>query len=226
MDEPAFLLSLRLAALTALLLKVQSLSRRANGGIAIPTERLRTDVEALQRQTRRLSELVNDLLDVSRIGSGRFTLELDEVDLCELVREVTARFDAEAARAGTSLELHVDCEAAVGQWDRMRLEQVISNLLSNALKYGPGTPIHIGVQREGRLARLVVRDEGIGIAPEALHRIFEKFERGVSDRHYGGLGLGLYVTRQIVEALGGTVRAASELGQGATFTVELPLSPG
>jgi signal transduction histidine kinase len=108
----------------------------------------------------------------------------------------------------------------------VRLEQVVSNLLSNALKYGMGKPIHVAVESRVDAARLVVRDEGIGIEPKDMGRIFGKFERAVSERHYGGLGLGLYVTRQIVEAMGGTVKAESTPGQGATFTVELPLTGG
>jgi signal transduction histidine kinase len=114
-----------------------------------------------------------------------------------------------------------------GRWDRLRLEQVVTNLLSNALKYGPGKPIQVRLEAAGELARLTVRDEGIGIEPECLSRIFEKFERAVSGRHYGGLGLGLYITRQIVSALGGRVAVESRPQQGAVFTVELPLrGPG
>jgi signal transduction histidine kinase len=110
----------------------------------------------------------------------------------------------------------------VGRWDRLRLEQVVTNLLSNALKYGAGQPVCVRVEAEGRLARLTVKDCGIGISAADLPRIFERFERAVSDRHYGGLGLGLYITRQIVEAFGGSVTATSEPGRGSTFVLELP----
>src|SRR6185369_13265349 len=109
-----------------------------------------------------------------------------------------------------------------GTWDRVRLEQVISNLLTNALKYGPGKPIEIETAGEGDLACIRVRDYGIGIEPENQRRIFERFERAVSDRHYGGLGLGLWIVRQIVEALRGTIAVESEAGSGSTFTVHLP----
>ncbi|MFY0525008.1 sensor histidine kinase [Archangium gephyra] len=112
-----------------------------------------------------------------------------------------------------------------GWWDRLRLEQVVTNLVSNAIRYGAGRPIHARVEVVGENARLVVRDEGIGIPPEALERIFGKFERAVSERHSGGLGLGLYITHSIVEAMGGTIRVESRPGQGSTFTVELPRSP-
>jgi signal transduction histidine kinase len=141
-----------------------------------------------------------------------------------VTREVLARFQPEAQRAGCELLLDTDGPVS-GQWDRLRLEQVLTNLLSNALKYGAGKPVHLRVEQHEDRARLVIRDEGIGIQPEAMGRIFNRFERGVSERHYGGLGLGLYVTRQIIAAMGGTVTAESTPAQGATFTVELPLQP-
>jgi PAS domain S-box-containing protein len=175
------------------------------------------------RQMRRLGALVESLLDVSRISTRRLALEVTDVDLTSVVREVVAHFEGQAAQVGSHLVVDAP-SAVVGRWDRSRLEQVVMNLLSNAIKYGVGKPVHIHVESRGRSARLVVRDEGIGIEPEALGRIFEKFERAVSERHYGGLGLGLYMTRQIVEAMGGTVRAESTPGKGATLTVELPLS--
>jgi signal transduction histidine kinase len=174
-----------------------------------------------------LTDLVNDLLDVTRLSVGQLRIQREPVDLAALVREVVARFQSQAERAGCSLLLEVD-GPVVGQWDRLRLEQVVSNLLSNAIKYGAGHPVSIRVQAVETRARLVVRDEGIGIEPHALPLIFRKFERAVSERHYGGLGLGLYVTHQVLQALGGTISAESTPGQGATFTVELPLprAPG
>jgi signal transduction histidine kinase len=112
-----------------------------------------------------------------------------------------------------------------GLWDRTQLEQALTNLLGNALKFGAGRPIEIEVEAlEGR-ARLIIRDHGIGMAPEALERVFGRFERAVSTREYGGLGLGLFLTRQIVEAHGGTIQASSQPGAGATFVLELPASP-
>jgi signal transduction histidine kinase len=107
----------------------------------------------------------------------------------------------------------------------MRIEQVVSNLLANALKYGDGKPIEVRVTRSDGWARLIVHDHGIGIGPDDLDRIFERFERAVSPRHYGGLGLGLYIARQIVEAHGGSISAHSEPGVGSTFTVALPTDP-
>ncbi|MFL5346017.1 MAG: PAS domain-containing protein [Hyalangium sp.] len=210
--------------LTPLSLKLQMLSRVAQAELSsITARRLQRDVEVMHRQVNRLAELMDDLLDVSRITAGQLHLNPESVDLCVLTREVSARFTPQATRAGCRLQVELGCEA-LGQWDPLRLEQVVSNLLSNAIKYGAGRPIHIRAETAGNRARLTVRDEGIGIAPEALGRIFHKFERAVSERNYGGLGLGLFITRQIVEASGGSIQVESQLGRGATFIVELPLA--
>jgi signal transduction histidine kinase len=160
---------------------------------------------------------------VSNIRAGRLALTLhpQQCDLAALVRDVAGRFDTEVRRARCEVRLHAPAPVQ-GAWDTSRLEQVVTNLLANAIKYGAGHPVTVSVEEvEGR-ARLTVQDWGIGIAPENLQRIWGKFERAVSERHYGGLGLGLYISRQIVEALGGTVKVESALGQGATFIVELP----
>jgi len=210
--------------LTPLNLRLQSLRRELDrGGPTLDPARVREHVAALQRQSKRLATLVESLLDVSRLEAGRLELNLEYVDLAALAREVTGRFGAQAARSHTPLEVHAS-EAVVGIWDRVRLEQVVSSLLSNALKYGSGRPVHVLVERGPRGARLTVRDEGIGISPEHLPRIFNRFERAVSAEHFGGLGLGLYLTRHLVQAFGGTIRAASEPGHGATFEVDLPLA--
>jgi len=208
--------------LTPLSLRLQSLARLAEVEPDSPlAARLGREVEVMRRQVKRLADLVRELLDVSRISTGRLTLQLEEVDLAEVTREVLARFTPEAERAGSRFELHLE-GPVLGQWDRLRLEQILVNLLSNAIKYGAGKPIHVRVGLEEGGAWLEVRDEGIGIPPEALGRIFDRFERAVSERHYGGLGLGLYVTRQIIAAMGGRVKVRSTRGEGATFTVELP----
>jgi signal transduction histidine kinase len=111
----------------------------------------------------------------------------------------------------------------VGSWDRLRVETVVTNLVSNALKFGGGKPVEVSLRRAGEVARLSVTDRGIGIAPEEQGRIFEKFECAVPRRHYGGFGLGLWIVRQLVVAHGGTVRVDSQEGHGSTFTVDLPL---
>ncbi|AKI99221.1 PAS domain S-box-containing protein [Archangium gephyra] len=208
---------------TSLKLNVQSLlrgARRAESGQ--PPAALMAKLENIDRNAGRLNALVNELLDVTRIHAGRLRLDLEPVDLAALVQDVAARFELPATQAHSPILLELS-GSTVGSWDRLRLEQVVTNLLSNALKYGAGKPVRLKVSCDASGARLEVRDEGIGISPESLPRLFGRFERAVSDRHYGGLGLGLYITRQIVEALGGTVSVTSTPGAGATFTVQLPL---
>ncbi|MDY7226383.1 sensor histidine kinase [Hyalangium rubrum] len=211
--------------LTPLRLKLQMLQRQVNGarleGEPLSAERISEALDVSLRQVRKLTDLVDNLLDVSRITAGRLRLELEELDLASVAAELLSRFAPSAAQLGCALELHAP-EPVFGRWDRLRVEQVVTNLLSNAIKYGAGRPVVVRVEEDGERARLTVRDQGIGIAEEDLGRIFERFERAVSDRHYGGLGLGLYITRQIVEAFGGTVRVSSQPGQGSTFTLELP----
>jgi signal transduction histidine kinase len=210
--------------LTPLNLRLQSLRRELDRqGSPVDPSRLKEHVAVLQRQCKRLSTLAEGLLDVSRLEAGRLVLDLEYVDLSGLVRDVVGRFAGQAERTNTPLEVNA-AEPVVGRWDRIRLEQVVSSLLSNALKYGAGRPLHVSVERLPTGARLTVRDEGIGISPEHLPRIFDRFERAVSAEHFGGLGLGLYLTRHLVEAFGGTIRASSEPGKGSTFEVELPLA--
>ncbi|WP_225409024.1 sensor histidine kinase [Stigmatella hybrida] len=211
--------------LTPLRLRLQMLQRQAEGaqrtGESLSPERFSEGLDVALRQVRKLADLVDNLLDVSRITAGRMKLELEDVDLAALASELVSRFTPSAVQFGCTLELHAPVPV-VGRWDRLRVEQVVTNLLTNALKYGAGRPVVVRVEGAGERARLTVQDHGIGIAEEDLGRIFERFERAVSDRHYGGLGLGLYITRQIVEALGGTVRVSSRPGMGSTFTLELP----
>jgi signal transduction histidine kinase len=178
-------------------------------------------VEVAQRQVRKLASLVDGLLDVTRISAGRLQLDLEDVDLAELAREVVARAEPEASRLGSPIQVEAEA-AVVGRWDRLRLDQVITNLVSNAIKYGAGKPIRVQVAVEGDRACVTVRDEGIGIAAGDLKRIFDRFERAVSGRHYGGLGLGLYITRRIVEALGASIEVESAPAEGSAFTVRLP----
>lgn len=211
--------------LTPLNLKLQTLAREAAAQPDSPfVLKVRSHVETGRRQIKRLADLIGDLLDVSRITSGQMKLYWEPVDFAAVVREVAARLEPEATRAECRLTLELP-EGLTGRSDRMRLEQVAENLLTNAIKYGAGTPVHVRLEASGERVTLTVKDEGIGIAPENQARIFERFERAVSERNYGGLGLGLYITRTIVEALGGTIRVKSEPGQGACFTVELPREP-
>ncbi len=204
--------------LTPLRLQIQILRRLLEQGEPPPRERLAHSLETLERQTERLSRLVNDLLDVSRITAGKVTLQREKVDLAEVAREVVDRYAASSAS-----RIVVEAQSAVGSWDRARLEQVATNLLVNAIKYGEGKPIDVMVQRRDGAALLLVRDRGIGIAPGDARRIFERFERAASASAYGGLGLGLYIAQQIAAAHGGRISVQSAPGEGATFQVELPV---
>jgi PAS domain S-box-containing protein len=179
-------------------------------------------LELIERQDRRLARFVDELIDLSRIRAGamRYDLE-DDVDFAEIVRAVAQRLAPELQQAGSELSLEL-AGPVRGRWDRLRLDQVVSNLLSNAIKFGPRRPIRIALSARADQAELIVQDQGIGIADELHERIFRPFERGVSVRNYGGLGLGLYIVRTIVEGMGGRVSVASEKGAGATFTVQLP----
>jgi len=134
---------------------------------------------------------------------------------------VLLRFQDVLASAGCVLRFDPNGEIR-GHWDRLRLEQVVTNLLTNAIKYGAGKPIDVAVERAPSLARLTVRDQGIGISAEDQARIFQRFERAVSTRHFGGFGLGLWISKNLVEAHGGRIHVVSQPGAGATFTVELP----
>ncbi|MFY2558459.1 CHASE domain-containing protein [Corallococcus terminator] len=207
--------------LTALKLQLQLLFRQLHQREPLDLGRLERGVETCERQMTRLAKLVDNLLDVSRLSSGKMELQLESLELGELVRELAHRFEMEAQTVNVRLD--VDAPAPMtGRWDRLRLEQVITNLLSNALKYGHGAPVEVHVVGDEKEARLEVRDRGIGIAPEDAERVFDRFERAVSSRHYGGLGLGLYITRQLVEAHGGRIFLESHPGQGTTFIVVLP----
>ncbi|MBN8230595.1 GAF domain-containing protein [Corallococcus macrosporus] len=208
--------------ISALQLQVQSLlAGLARSGAGLDPERLKRGLERVDRQVKRQTLLVNDLLDVSRLSAGKLELVLQPIELGALVREVAERFEPEYTRSGTPLELSLTQEVR-GQWDRLRLDQVFTNLFSNALKYGRGNPVHVSLEAEGDRARLRVKDGGIGIAKEHLPRLFHRFERAVSERNYGGFGLGLWIARQIVEAMGGHIEVESVLGEGSTFIVELP----
>ena len=214
--------------LTALRLQIQSLQRsttRAPEAQYSP-EQLRAKLDAADRQVHRLVELIETLLDVSRLQGGRFDLTLSQIDLAALAGDVVERFRAAAGAAGSTLTLSAPAPL-VGRWDRSRVDQVLTNLLSNAIKYGGREPVTVtvAVERGQGPARAAVRvvDQGIGISPVDQGRLFQRFERAVSRTHYAGLGLGLWISRQIAESLGGSITVESELGVGSCFTLYLPL---
>ncbi|HEX5745009.1 MAG TPA: ATP-binding protein [Archangium sp.] len=209
--------------LTPLALRLQ-LMKNGLRTDALDVERLRGHVEVAHGQVRRMASLVDSLLDATRITSGRLTLRRErDVNLAAIVRDVAAGFETQAERAGCAMEIEAPARV-LGPWDVLRLEQVVANLLSNALKFGAGGPVQVRLAEQEGWARLTVRDEGIGMDEEVRARIFGRFERGVSERHYGGLGLGLFITHEVLRALGGHISVESTPGGGSTFTVELPCS--
>lgn len=208
---------------TALQLQLQLLQRAAHRSLEELPKALEGKVEALERQTRRIGMLVGELLDVSRMRLGKLELRREPLDVAEVARETVSHVRDELDRSGSQLVL--DLSPTPGRLDRLRLEQVIANLLVNAAKFGEGKPIALRVAPEGERARIQVTDRGIGISPEDQARVFERFERAVPSQHFGGLGLGLYIARQIVEAHGGEIRVESGPAAGASFTVLLPREP-
>ncbi len=178
----------------------------------------RSAVERVLANVRRTTQVVDELLDVSRVVQERVVLDRQPMDLAAVARDVVERFRA-AERS--RIALHVP-EPVPGRWDRLRIEHVLENLLANALKFGADGPVEVAVGRSGGIARVAVSDHGIGIAPEDQARIVERFARAVTMRHFGGLGLGLWLVRQLVEAHGGTVEVSSSPGRGSTFSVLLP----
>lgn len=206
--------------ISSMRIATQALSRAVTQPSPATTERL---LAIIERDNRRLARFVDELVDVGRLRSGQVRFEFQEVDLRAIVFEVAARFVSEIERSGSSLTVHADANV-VGEWDPFRLDQIVTNLLLNAIKFGEGKPISITVKALDGTASLSVEDNGIGIPSAKLEHIFEPFERAVSIRHYGGLGLGLHIVRVIVDGLGGSVRVVSKPGAGSSFTVELPRS--
>jgi signal transduction histidine kinase/DNA-binding response OmpR family regulator len=197
--------------LTPLKLQLASLQRR------LPEDRkaLMDRLALADRQVDKIDELVSQLLDVSKIAAGRFELQPQWVDLRRIVERVIERFT-------TNATVRLRGEGARAFLDPFRVEQLVTNLVSNAVKYGEGKPVDVELSADEERARIVVRDHGIGIGTREQARIFERFERAVSSNQYGGFGLGLWIARQVVEASGGRISVASELGKGAEFTVVLP----
>jgi signal transduction histidine kinase len=209
--------------LTSLKLHIEMLRRSAARGEAVTADKLAEKVLDIEEQTNRLSALISEVLEVTRAVAGRFQLDLVDMDLSEAAADATKRLNAQAQHAGCALKL--DAEACAGRWDRTRVDHILTSLISNAIKFGPGQPVEVTVKAGPSEAVLTVRDHGIGIKPEDQARIFERFERAVSMRHFGGLGLGLWLVRQVVDAFGGSISVKSEPGQGSEFIVVLPRRP-
>lgn len=211
--------------LTSLKLQVQTAARKLSKP-EIPFGK--TEMETLlmknDAQVDRLTRLVDDMLDLSRIQSGRLSFVFRENDLCHLLSECQELFREQFEHLGSKLTLELRVPHATGYFDRERLEQVITNLLTNAIKYGKNKPVTMTLERKDRTAVIRVSDNGTGIAKENLEKVFRKFERAVSPSEVSGLGIGLYISREIIEAHGGKIWVESQWGTGSSFFVELPLT--
>lgn len=213
--------------LTSLKLQVQlgELQVERSATAPLPAEKLKRVFQVCHSQADRLNSLVDDLLDVGRIESGTIVYNFTEVDMRKLIESVLERFGEALRLKDVSLELPEQAPVIV-ICDTFRIEQVLINLLSNSVKYGLGKPVVVRLERVNGKARISVRDHGMGIAAEKLDLIFNRFERAISARNISGLGLGLYISRRIIEAHRGKIWVESELGQGSTFVVELTAKKG
>ncbi len=212
--------------LTSLYMQLQLVARFFKDPQKVDREKAGFLLGKSLKACEQLNLMLNELLDMTRIRAGKLVLNRRETDFRVALTETVLQISEEIAKSGSSVEVIAE-EPVMGQWDPNRILQVVSNLLSNALKYGEGKPIVVSLKRDSAAnsVRLQVKDHGIGIAPDVQKIIFERFERGVSVDKISGLGLGLYIVRMIVEAHSGRVWVESdaEVG-GALFTVELPLS--
>lgn len=211
--------------LTTIALRLQStLDSILNQTLAnFSGEKMVSSLNGAQQQTKRLQSLIKDLLDFSLITQGKLNLELKESDLNQIVTSTIERFEDQLEIANCSLKLETS-KPIIGLWDQIRIEQAISNLITNAIKYGEGSPIEVKVIRSSdSSAKISVLDNGIGIEPKLQKAIFGRFQRGTKDAKFRGLGVGLFIVKQIVDAHHGKISVKSKLKKGSQFTIELPI---
>lgn len=208
--------------LTTLTLQVGMYKRAVEKQQVITGEQFLKYLNQTASQLSRITRLVDDMLDVSRFRTGKLTFEWENIDLCELVTEVINRLEDQFIKESYEIPQVVKCDNSTGHWDRMRMEQIVTNLLTNAIKYGNKKLITVTVSADDQNINLIIKDKGIGISPDDQKKIFDRFERAVNANEISGLGLGLYITRQIVHAFKGEILVESKVGEGSTFKVILP----
>jgi signal transduction histidine kinase len=206
------------ARLELLLARARDVSGGVPAGLVRGLELLEGLVNAYLRRA-------TTLLEVARASSGKLNLQTAEVDLSALIRQITANMLPLAEGAGCQVRVTVE-DGVSAFCDPMAIEQILENLLSNAIRFGPGRPVEVAFARDGEMARLSVRDEGVGISDRDQALIFERFHRSRRAKPPGGFGIGLWVTRQLVRAMRGEIKVSSRPGAGSAFTVRLPLRPG
>jgi len=201
--------------------QMRSLQLKRGNTAAFAPQPMEAMIQRDERQIKSMIRLIDDMLDVSRMRSGKLSIRPAQVELINLLERVVSDLSLQAATTGSSLTLRPH-DGVTGCWDEFRVEQVIVNLLTNALRYGCGQPVEVSVERSGDLVRIDVRDQGKGIAPSDLERIFEPYERGARNGEPKGLGLGLYISRQLAISHGGELRVTSKPGEGSVFSLVLP----
>ncbi len=204
-------------------LYVRRLALQSGEADAFSLQNLQKMFETDDRQIQRLVHLIDDFLDISRIRTGKLTVRRQRFDVSELVQGLADQLSGQLARANCKIEINAPA-AVFGDWDEFRVEQIITNLLTNAIRYGAGKPIQIDVSSHSKGVEVAVRDQGIGIGAQDHERIFQQFERVASNRSASGLGLGLYIAEQIASAHDGTLRVESAVGEGANFILFLPFT--
>lgn len=211
--------------LTSMLLKIQMILHNIrNVSLAnFSVSNLTAQLETAEAQTKRLSQMINDLLNVSLITTGKMKLEKKNEDLSEIVKEVVNEFNEQFQKENILVTVNIEKKVVPAMVDKIRIEQVLSNLITNAIKYGNGKPIEINVDGGSSKSWISVVDRGIGIPRDQIDRIFSLFERGVSGKEIQGLGVGLYIASQIIKAHSGKIKVKSTPDKGSEFTVELPI---
>ena len=210
--------------LTSLQLQMQLILKmiQANGTTSSQAT-LENLINSSTKQIRRLAQLINDLLDVSRISNKKLELELEDVNLTEMTEDIVERFEEAIHKSGSTVTVKKE-SAILGRWDKSRIDQVLTNLLSNAIKYGEGNPISITLKKKDSHAQIAISDKGLGMNKIEQEKIFDKFERTEAAKKVGGMGLGLYIVKEIIDAHEGEIAVNSKKNKGSTFTVILPLS--
>lgn len=210
--------------LTSLKLQLQMFQRgiERKDSLIFTPEKINNLLDKNSRQIDRLTRLVDDMLDISRIRTGKLSLKKEACDLSSILRDILGRTREQFEVSGSGQPFIERFDQATGEWDPLRIEQVLTNIITNAIRYGQGKPISISVKNYQESVRITVSDQGLGIPKSDQKKIFERYERGLLRREVSGLGLGLFITHQIVEAHQGRIWVESELNQGATFFVDLP----
>lgn len=208
--------------MTPIRAQLDLLLRLLRSGRSSP-ERIEAGLDRVNWLVEQYIKRATTLLDISRVTSGKLTLEPTSVHLATLVRETVNGLSPLALHAGSVISVDVS-DAITGAWDQLAVEQIVDNLVSNAIKYGAGKPIDVAAEADEDRVTIRVRDRGIGISDLDRARIFERFERAVGrGEHGGGFGVGLWIVRQLVEAMGGEIAVDNNNGEGTTFSVTLPI---